>query len=1009
MKNNPEYRDILSLCLLFICFFIPPPYFAHFPHEHGFRSFFNLDTQQQYQLSGTVTDSYGPMPGVHVLIKGTNTGTFTDPNGGYSLLVNNKDILVFSYLGYHSRELPVLGRTTLDVEMQSEVTELQEVEVNAGYYTVKERERTGSISRVTAKEIELQPIVSPLQTLEGRMPGVEVEQGVGITGLAPAIRIRGTNSLRSEGNYPLFIVDGVPINSTPLQSGGLFTNNVGIDPLSTLNLSNIESIEVLKDADATAIYGSRGANGVVLITTKKWKGTKDHTSLHINMYSGLSHVSNKVRLLNTPQYLSLRRQAIANDGMDPEDAFAPELTLWDQDRYTDWQNVLFGGTAYNSAINMVVSGGNEQTSYIAGGSYHGQGSVFQGNFDYNKLTGNINVDHRSKNKKFQLNFSANYGVDENRIFNGTNFVNYALTTPPNAPSIYNDDGTLNWDNWVVDNPLAVLEEPQDIKTNNLLASLNLSYALMSGVKLKMNSGYSNLDNEDRIEYYRERYNPNLWQYIALRTIQSQSKRRSWIVEPQIAYNGAYGKLEVAGLLGVTLQDNMNNYRKVEGRGYANKILMGNLRAADNVRILGDDHIDYRYGALFGRLGLNWNKKYLLNLTGRRDGSSRFAPDKRFSNFWAVGGAWIFSEERGVQENVPFLSFGKIRASYGTTGSDQIPDYGFIDSYVATDGTGGLYPTQLFNPDYSWEVNKKLEAALHLGLYRDRVNLMINWYRNRSSNQLVGYPLPSITGFTSVQANLPALIENSGWEVELAATLINSINFSWQTSLNFTLPDNKLVEFHNIDQTSYAHMYRVGYPLDITLRYRYDGIDPETGFYQIQDIDGDGRLDNDDRVVIKNMGRKYYGGINNHIQYKGISLQFLWEYIDQVNFSNIFNSTAPGNYGNGPLDFLNTWKNPGDAEDIQKASQSSASSNAFSRAANSSLGVGDASFARLKNLSLSYQLPRTLMEKLNIKAMNLYVRGQNLLTITKYKGLDPQGGRGAVPPLRTITCGIQLNL
>ena len=1009
MKNNLEYRGVIRLCLLYICFLVPPPYFAHFPHGHCFNSFSDLDTQQQYQISGTVTDSYGPMPGVHVLIKGTQTGTFTDQEGQYSLQVNNGDTLVFTYLGYHSRELPVLGRTTLDVEMQSEVTELQEVEVNAGYYTVKEKERTGSIARVTAKEIELQPIVSPLQTLEGRMPGVEVEQGVGITGLAPTIRIRGTNSLRSDGNYPLYIVDGIPLNSTPLQSGGSLTVSTGIDPLNTLNLSNIESIEVLKDADATAIYGSRGANGVILISTKKGHDKKGRTSLDLNLYSGISEVSNKVKLLNTQQYLAIRRQAIENDGFAPGDVYAPELTLWDQDRYTDWQAALFGGTASMTDVNMAVSGGNEYTSYRIGGSFRAQGSVFPGDFDYKRTTANINLNHRSKDNRFKLDFSANYGVDGNRIFNGSNFINYALTAPPNAPPIYKEDGSLNWENWVVDNPLAVLEQPQDIRANNLLANIALSYTLLRGLDLKVNLGYSKLDSEDMIRYYRERYNPTRWDNIDLGTAQSTTNRLSWITEPQLMYQRHWGILDMDVLWGATFQDNRNSYLNISSSGYANKSLMGNLSAADEVRVLGDDNTDYRYAALFGRVGLNWDGKYFLNITGRRDGSSRFGPDRRFSNFWALGGAWIFSEERGVQENIPFMSFGKLRGSYGTTGSDQIPDYGFLDAYEATDGVGGLYPTQLFNPDYSWEVNKKLEASLQLGLMDDRINLELNWYRNRSSNQLVGFPLPSITGFGSVQANLPALVQNSGWEVQAETVNIKSKNFSWHTSLNVTFPDNKLLEFDNIEQTSYNNQYKVGYPLNISMVYQYDGIDPETGFYRVVDINEDGRYNSEDRQVIINRGRKHYGGLGNHLRYKGVSLQFLFEYVEQNNLGHVFGAPSPGRYGNGPVDFLETWQGPGNNAHIQKLSQSSAARTAFSRAASSSFGIEDASFLRLKNVSLSYTLPKAVLQHIHISALSMYVRAQNLLTITPYQGLDPQGGRSTVPPLRTITCGIQLNL
>src|SRR5690606_20632890 len=274
--------------------------------------------------------------------------------------------------------------------------------------------------------------------------------------------------LRSDGNHPLFIVDGIPLNSTPLQSGGELTVSTGIDPLSTLNLSNIESIEVLKDADATAMYGSRGANGVILISTKKGHGKQVKTSLDLILYSGISEVTNKVKLLNTQQYLFIRRKAIENDGFMPADVYAPELTLWDRDRNTDWQEELFGGTASITDVNMAVSGGNEHTSYRIGGSFRTQGYVFPGEFNYTRTTANINLNHKSKNNKFLLDFFANFGVDDNKVFNGSNFINYALTAPPNTPPIYREDGSLNWENWVVDNPLAVLEQPQAINTNILL-------------------------------------------------------------------------------------------------------------------------------------------------------------------------------------------------------------------------------------------------------------------------------------------------------------------------------------------------------------------------------------------------------------------------------------------------------------------------------------------------------------------------------------------------------------
>lgn len=321
-------------------------------------------TAQDLLVTGKVTDGHLAISGATVLIKNTNKGVVSDFDGRYTITAKPTDTLQISYLGYTTMTIPIQSRTSINITLQEDATTLGEVQINAGYYTTTDREKTGSIERITAKEIEGLPIISPLEALQGRMAGVEVDQSSGIAGLAPSIRIRGTNSLRDKGNYPLFIINGVPLNSEPLNSVGQLTSLSGLDPLSTLNPNNIESIEVLKDADATAIYGSRGANGVVLITTKKKNEIDGKTSLAINVLSGISEVANKMKLLNTPQYLSMRKQAFENDGAAPTLANAPDLILWDQNHYTDWQEVLFGGTALMKNINIGLSGGNEYTSYL---------------------------------------------------------------------------------------------------------------------------------------------------------------------------------------------------------------------------------------------------------------------------------------------------------------------------------------------------------------------------------------------------------------------------------------------------------------------------------------------------------------------------------------------------------------------------------------------------------------------------------------------------------------------
>lgn len=964
----------------------------------------------QQQISGTVTNTDKmPIPGVNITFKNKSGGTTTNFDGEYELNAQAQDSLIFAYLGYQTQTIAVTNQTQINITLQKEENSLGDLVINAGYYTTTERERTGSIEKVSAEEIELQPVVNPLQTLQGRMPGVEVVQQSGVTGLAASIQIRGQNSLRNSpgnnGNQPLFIVDGVPINSSPVRTSGLLTNVPGLDPLNALNLANIESIEVLKDADATAIYGSRGANGVVLITTKKAKNQGGKLQIEARLYSGFSEVSHQMELLNTQEYIAMRQQALANDGVEPTQYNAPDLVLWDQNRYTDWQEELFGQTASITNANIAVASGNETTSFNLGTGYHKESTVFPGDFGYQKLTANVNINHHAKDQKLQLNFSANYGVDQNKLFNNS-LVSLATSLPPNAPPIYTESGELNWENWVWEgNPIAQLEKKHTVSSTNLFTNFNFSYELFKNLNFKTNLGYSHLNNNEVLKNPKLAYNPENWNNIYSSSTHTDIQRKSWIVEPQITYTFKKDKLQLEALAGLTFQQSQDDLLVVIGNNYSNEQTIGNLTAAEEVRVNTDETIDYRYSAVFGRVGVNWDQKYYVNFTGRRDGSSRFGAENRFANFGAIGAAWIFSEEE-YAKNVEWLSFGKLRASYGSTGSDQIPDYGFMDTYEPTPGPGGLYPTQLTNPEYSWEVNKKLEAALELGLIDNRIQFDLSWYRNRSSNQLVGYPLPSITGFTSVQANFPATVQNTGWELGLTTRNFTSEKLKWSTSINLTIPRNELVAFENIEQSPYQNIYRVGEPLNIALRYRYLGINPETGFYQVEDINNDGSYNYDDRVVIQNLGRRYYGGLTNTLTWGNVNLQFLLEYVNQKNYNFFTNYTAPGNYGNKPVEVLNAWQQEGDNTIIQQFSQSSTANSAYANAIRSNLSVSDASFLRLKTISLAYNLPIKDLA-VGIHNAKLFMHGQNLFTLTDFKGLDPQTGM-SLPPLKTITLGVQLN-
>ena len=974
--------------------------------------------EPQQHINGTVSDSNGfPLPGVNVLLKGKRQGTFSNEEGHYSIRATAVDTLVFTYVGFKRLERAVGNTSVINVTLEEDVTSLGEVVVNAGYYSVKERERTGSIVRVTAEDIEKQPVSTPLQSLQGRMAGVEVTQQSGVPGAWTQIQIRGQNSMRWNGNYPLYIIDGVPVASTGIGTITSLPSSAGIDPLNTLNLNNIESIEVLKDADATAIYGSRGANGVVLITTKKGKGT-DETMYDFNLYTGVGKVSNTMDLLNTEQYLEMRREAFANDGIENYPATAYDVNgTWDQNRYTDWQKELIGGTANITHLDGSVSGGSARTSFVLGGSYHKETTVFPGDFGYHKLTGNLNLNHRSKDDRFKATLSINYGTDKHELFNNAGIVSSAIWLPPNAPALYDEHGNLNWENSTWNNPLAGQLKTQDVTTKNMVINTTLHYTLLKGLGLKVSAGYTDMDTEEVIKEPNDSYSPANRPNQVHRSQYRITKRKSWIVEPQIVYTHNIGRGKLDALLGTTFQKSTSGILSLAGMGYANTSLIGNLSAADLVLTIEQNDIDYAYTAIFGRIGYNWKQKYFINLTGRRDGSSRFGPENRFGNFGAVGAAWIFSEEDFFKKSLPFINFGKFRGSYGTTGNDQIPDYGYYALYRPTQGAGGLYPFQLANPDYGWEVNKKLEMALDIGLLDDRIRTGVGWYYNRSSNQLIGYALPGITGFNSVQANMPATVRNTGWELEVYTQNIKATNFSWDTSFNITWPKNTLVKYDGIEQSPYVTQYRVGAPLNMVLAYEYTGIDPETGLYQIRDVNEDGRYDYDDRILTKTLGRKYYGGINNSIRYKNFQLDFLLEFVRQTGRANQFIHSFPSGMGlptqtgNISSHLNNRWQQPGDDTGIQKYTQSFANFISYSYVQNSNKGYNsDASFIRLKTLSLSYTFPGAWLSQIGMKACKVYLHAQNLFTLTHYLGLDPQypsGGITNLPSLRMFTGGVQL--
>ena len=968
-----------------------------------------------------VNENNDPVEGVNVTVKGTSIITSTNSNGEFSLKgIDENASLVFTSINLETFEVKVKGRSFLDVALQTKITAMQEVVVNKGYYTEKQKLSTGSVSRVTGQTIAQQPVTNVMGALIGRVPGLEITQAGGIPGAGYKVRIRGQNSIAA-GNNPLFIVDGVPFSSESLghnyvgQQLPYIDGNIAISPFNILNPADIATIEVLKDADATAIYGSRGANGVILITTKK--GKAGETKYEITMNSGFSKVTRFVEMLNTEEYLDIRKKAYANDGVTiyPTSAFDINGT-WDQNRHTNWQKELIGGTAKSWNLQAGVSGGSENTQFLIRGSFQKETTVYPGDFHYNRGSVLFNLNHRSSDGKFKINLSANYSTDDNNMLN-TDLTMQAMWLAPNAPALYNEDGTLNWADGTWTNPLSVLAGSYDGKNRNINTNLVMDIKIMRDLFFKTSLGFSDYRLNEYMTKPSTEYDP-IWQIGSEYSYvwSNVGNRQNWIIEPQLNWKKELGKGTLQALAGATFQHQGSTRSGIYGSGFPSNSLLYNMGSASYQWAFLNENTLYKYHAVFGRINYNLKDKYLINFTARRDGSSRFSPEHQFANFGAVGAAWVFSNEKFIQKGLPFMSFGKLRGSYGITGNDQIGDYQFFNTYTTSSGynyqgVNGLTPQRLYNPDFGWESNKKLEAAVELGFFNDRLFLIAAWYRNRSSSQLVGIPLSGITGFTSIQSNLPATVQNTGWELELQASVISNKKFTWRSSVNITIPRNKLVSFPGLEASSYSNTYVVGQPLTITKRYHMMGIDPVTGVYQYEDVNNDGQLSSaHDRTAIRNLASHYFGGINNSFTLGKLQLDVFVQLVKTTGYNYLYWIGTPG-YSMGATmkeAVKDIWESGKTNATIQvlTAGGNQAALNAWNRLYASDAAVSDYYFARLKNLSLSYQLPKALLKGLQGR---LFIQGQNLFTITDYIGADPEmGSMQKLAPLRTITFGVQFN-
>lgn len=977
-------------------------------------------------VEGQVTNEAGlPISGASVIDNRALTGSVTKTDGHFILAdVQPNTVLTFSCVGYEPVTLLIKDRSFITIRLKAAVKDLDET-VIIGYGKTSKRLNTGAIYKLSQADIARQPVANPLAVLQGRVPGLLITQSNGLPGSTYKVQLRGQSSIgivpgRLPANDPLFIIDGVPYapnnNSVQTVPSGSALGQSGRSPFSLLSPGDIDQIEVLKDADATAIYGSRGANGVVIITTKKGKPGPPVFNFNIN--TGYSNITRYANMLNTQQYVQMRREALQNDGMPLNDINAPDLVSWDTTRYTDFKKMLIGGTAVTSNVQLSLSGGTNRLQYYIGTTYHHETTVFPGNFGDNRAAAHFNGHYQSKDSNLNITASVIYTADNNRslLKDLTAFV----TLPPNAPDLYDSAGKLNWERDVpLNNPMAFLQQTYDAKTSNLLGNLDLNYHILRNLVLKTSIGYNRLQSDEISIIPGSSQNPYTTPNAKGSSYFGKMILHSWIAEPQVEYTRYMRRAKIAALVGSTVQLQTTNVTTTTASDFPNDNVLKDMNEAGKLTT-EKLNTEYRYGGVFARLNGNLDDTYIINLTGRADGSSRFGPGKQAGVFWAAGAGWIFSNEPFVK-NIPFISYGKLRTSYGVTGNDQIGDYKYLDQWQKVSGNylggAGVVPIQLADSNYSWEVNRKLEAAIDLGVFKDHLLVSVAWYRNRTDNQLIAYAVPAITGFTSYAArNSPALVQNTGWEMTLQTKNKLGRDLQWSGNISVTIPRNKLLAFPNLANSGYAGSLVVGQSLDVLKKYAYTGVNATTGLFTFRDINEDGKISYpDDSRIIGNLGPTWYGGIQSNLQYRGWQLDVFFEFRKQKAYSYLYTvyvNRSPGAIlVNQPVMILNHWQHPGDEVALQRftTGADATAGTAIDNFTESDGVIEDASFWRLKNIELSWTLPRSWLQKASMKNSRVYIQAQNLFTITRYKGIDPETQNMlALPPLRTIAAGVELS-
>lgn len=994
-------------------------------------------------IAGNVLDEKNqPLPGVNILEKGTTNGTTTDANGRFSLTVaDEKSVIILSFIGYLTSEFIVGNQTQITVNLQPDVQSLDEVIV-VGYGAVRKSDITGSVASVKSEDLNRSALASLDQGLTGRAAGVQISSQTGQPGGATSIRIRGGNSINSR-NEPLYVIDGFPYyNDNEASQAGVIGGAPAVNVLATLNPGDIESIEILKDASATAIYGSRGANGVILITTKRGKEGK--AKVEYDTYIGFQNVIKILPVLNAREYAEFRNESFV-DGRGLNGTGKPTYSPEQVQSFgegTNWQEELYQRAPINNH-QLTFTGGTDRAQYAISANYFDQNGIVLGT-NLKRYSIRANLDAKLSEKfKFGNSFTASRittdlarsgggvsGLEGVQSPGSGNVIQDALFYNPTIPvrdengnftSNNNSDtnglGGGNVANTPNSNPIALQTlATQESFSNRILETLFLEYRIVDGLTFKISGGADIIVNK------QNSYLPSTT-FIGLNAPNGIAATGSvfsfsWLNENTLSYSRSLGEHEFSGLLGFTAQSFESERSVSSGRDFPSDITETfNMGSANIIDPPSSDYNKWSLLSYLFRVNYGFSGKYLFTFSGRTDGSSKFGSNNKYGFFPSAAFAWRLVEEPFIS-NLDIFDDFKLRLSAGITGNQEIPTYQSLSvlsttryAINPTAPTVGLAPNRLGNPDIKWETTTQYNAGLDIAFLRGRVSVTTDVYYKRTNDLLLFVRLPYESGFATALTNIGE-VENKGFEFA-----VNTINIDraikWKSSFNISQNRNKVLSFgeereryigqdYNLFKGQAVSVIRVGEPVGNFVGYINDGIiknaeelavAPKSGFDNIgsrryKDLNGDNIIDDNDRTVIGNALPNFIGGFQNSFSYKGFELDVLFQY----SYGNdVYNMTQL------ELEFLNGRQNnsvtvldrfiPGVNEDTDVA-RTGNPDYSYTRQSHTRW-VEDGSFLRLRNLTFAYNFPVSKWDLKWLSAARIYFNGQNLWLLSGYRGYDPE--------------------